>query len=59
MESYPEGWVRINLIIDPETNQMYATGGDREPCRCEGDDICCDTSYIGFELLKKMMCKCD
>ncbi len=47
-ESYPDGWVKLNLTINPETKEMHVLGGDREPG--EGD-----TEYIGFEIIKKMI----
>jgi len=45
-EGYPKGWIRLNLMINEETGEMYATGGDREP----GDG---DMPYIGLEILKQ------
>lgn len=52
MEKYPDNWVRINLIINPETKEIHCIGGDQE----EGEG---DQPYTGLEILKKMFCKCD
>ena len=51
-EKHPENWVKLSLLIDPDTKQMYAVGGDREPCS-HGDPPCCDTKYIGMKLLEE------
>jgi hypothetical protein len=51
-----DGWVRINLLININTGEMYAEGGDREPCS-HGYPPCCDTKYIGLEWLKSRMIK--
>jgi NTP pyrophosphatase (non-canonical NTP hydrolase) len=47
-ESYPTGWVKATLMINPKTNEIHAIGGDRE----EGEG---DTKYIGFEIIKKLI----
>ncbi len=47
-ESYPTGWVKTTLMINPETNEIHAIGGDRE----EGEG---DTKYIGYEIIKKLI----
>lgn len=47
-ESYPKNWVNINLMINPETNEIHAIGGNRE----EGEG---DTKYIGYEIIKKLI----
>jgi hypothetical protein len=47
-EGYPEGWVRVVLMINPETAEIHAIGGDRE----EGEG---DTPYIGYEILKRWL----
>jgi len=47
-----EKWIEISLLINPETDEVYAAGGDREPCS-HGHPPCCDTEYIGYEWLKK------
>jgi len=49
-----ENWIDISLLTNPETGEMYAVGGDREPCS-HGHPPCCDTNYIGLEWLKERM----
>lgn len=44
MEGYPDNWINVNLMINPETKEIHAIGGDREPGKG-------DTPYIGLELL--------
>jgi len=47
-EVYPQNWVNVNLMINPETNEIHVIGGDREIG--EGD-----TPYIGYEIIKKLI----
>ena len=47
-----EKWIEISLLINPESDEMYAIAGDREPCS-HGHPPCCDTKYIGLEWLKE------
>ena len=54
MSGKREKWIEIGLLINPETGEIYATGGDREPCS-HGHPPCCDTKYIGLEWLKERM----
>jgi hypothetical protein len=49
-EQYPKGWVNVNLMINPKTNEIHAVGGDREPGKG-------DTPYIGLEIIKKLIKK--
>ncbi len=46
MEGYPDNWINVNLMINPETKEIHAIGGDREPGKG-------DTPYIGLELIKE------
>ena len=48
MEGYPDNWINVNLMINPETKEIHAISGDREPG--EGD-----TPYIGLELIKEFI----
>jgi len=52
MEKYPDNWVRLELMIDPETKAIHIISGDRE--KGEGDQ-----PYIGFKILKSMFCTRD
>ena len=52
MESYAKGWINVNLMINPRTGEIHAIGGDREPCAHHETNPCCDTAYIGLELIK-------
>ena len=52
MEKYPDGWVRLELMIDPETKAIHIISGDRE----EGEG---DQPYIGMKVLKSMFCTCN
>lgn len=45
-EGYPEGWVRVTLMVAPNGKEMHAIGGDREPGKG-------DTPYIGLERIRK------
>jgi hypothetical protein len=47
-ESYPENWVKLNLMVNTDTGEFHIVGGDREPCR-HGYPPCCDTGYLGLE----------
>ncbi len=49
-----EKWIEISLLINPDTAEMYAQSGDREPCS-HGHPPCCDTKYIGLEWIKERM----
>ena len=51
MEKYPDGWIKLVLMINPETNEIHCIGGDRE----EGEG---DMPYTGYAILKKMFCAC-
>lgn len=55
-ESYPDNWVNINLMINPDTGEIHVIGGDREPC-IHGYPPCCDTEYVGMKLLKTFIRK--
>lgn len=57
MESYPKGWVKLVLMINPETNEIHCVGGDREGHDSNSDKDS-DAPYTGYEALKKMFCKC-
>lgn len=46
-ESYGEGWVHLNLMVNPETDEIHIVGGDREPG--EGD-----TPYKGAPALERL-----
>jgi hypothetical protein len=46
--------IKVILLINPETENIYAVGGDREPCS-HGSQTCCDTEYIGFKWIKERM----
>ena len=52
MEKYPEGFVSLNLMINPKTKEIHIVGGDRE----EGEG---DQPYVGMKVLKSMFCTCD
>lgn len=45
MENYPKDWVNVNLMINKETGEIHAIGGDQEP----GKD---DAPYIGLEMIR-------
>ena len=47
-EAYSPNWVRVTLMINPETKEIRAIGGDREP---GGKDMPC----IGLELILEMI----
>lgn len=47
-EGYPSSWINANLMINPETNEIHAIGGDRETG--DGDQL-----YIGYEIIKKLI----
>jgi hypothetical protein len=49
-ETYPENWVRLNLMMNPKTGEMNATGGDLN----DGPEGC-DVGYKGFDALQKMI----
>jgi hypothetical protein len=49
-------WVKVDLTINTRTGEIFARGGDREPCS-HGKPPCCDTKYIGLEWLKARMIK--
>jgi len=46
-ESYSKNWVRLNLMVNPETDEVQAVGGDRESG--EGD-----TPYSGMVVLERL-----
>lgn len=52
MAGKKEQWVEVSLLINMETDEIYAAGGDREPCS-HGHPPCCDTKYIGYEYIKE------
>lgn len=52
MEKYPEGFVSLNLMINPITGEIHVVGGDRE----EGEG---DQPYIGMKFLKSLFCTCE
>ncbi len=52
IESYPL-WVKLNLLINPRTNEIHIVSGDREECSCGCGGTKCDTPYIGLRLLEK------
>jgi len=58
MEQYPEGWVRLELMINSKTKEIHIISGDREGHDPESD---CDSDapYIGMKVLKSMICTCD
>ena len=47
-ESYSKQWVKADLMVNTQTNEIHAVGGDREPG--EGD-----TPYIGYEVIKRLI----
>ena len=46
-EGYPDNWVKTVLMVNPETKEIHAIGGDREK-GAYGDG-----KYIGFELIRE------
>jgi len=46
-EKYPEGWARLVLMVNPETEEIHIIGGDREPG--EGD-----TGYLGAGVINRL-----
>jgi len=56
-ESYPDGWVNVNLMINKETREIHVISGDREG-HDPSSDCDSDAPYTGYEILKSMMCKC-
>jgi hypothetical protein len=57
MESYPAGWAKVSLAINKDTKEVHVLGGDREG-QDPNSDKDGDGPYIGWEILKSMMCKC-
>lgn len=52
-ENYPKDWIRISFMINSKTLNMYIMDGDRERCSHDCYPPCCDTNYIGLELMEK------
>jgi hypothetical protein len=49
-EKYPDDWVKLNLMIDPKTGEIHATGGDLN----DGPKYS-DVGYKGFDILNEMI----
>ena len=47
-EGYPDNWINVVLMINKDTGEIHAIGGDRS----EGDG---DTRYIGLDLILKLI----